>query len=753
MLQQRPFMRPFGGLCLIWLTLNLPLLLNIRVLPWDAMIQFYPTVFYNTHSLRMGLWPWWNPYIYSGYPQIADPQGMLFSPLLMMWMLLRKAPGASWFAWGVLLHLLMGGTTMLALLKRSGANAFGALIGATVFMAGGVAASRMEHTPILLAYAYAPLVLLALRYFLKAPDWRRGLLLGVCAGAMVTQLVQLTYLLALMLVAYAASASVMHWRGYGAAERRRWFGGMLLAMLCALAIGLPQLLFTWAYTTLSNRATLPLAASAVASLDWRALLTFFDPNALHALRGSYSGPADRVEAYLYIGALPTLLLAGVGAAWRQPLQRRQLTFFAVVAALAFLYMLGVNTPFYPWLYAWLPGVQQFRRPSDAAYLLNFALAICSGLAASHFRFDSRRHIAILLAIAALWLTLSSLPMHRTNALWHGESLIAAIIALLAFWRLRRAGTTLRTATWLLVLLVVDYRCFNLDGTFNEGPDKAQTFLHDATTDFLVKRMQPLPGTLSQRIESIDAGTQWDNLVVLRNLQSTQGYNPLRYGLYDRWYGARSNGGGFDNAPSRVNTPFNTAPDSKLSDLLGVRYVIKGHESEATPWSAPSGYEKIFADSQTHSEVWQNDKAYPRWLNPTRAIVLSPRQLPSPSAFEATDFRSTLWLTPRDAEDWRADKNLTNRCTAQLAIADVQATPTQLFMRTRSSGAGWLVLSELDFPGWVADADGVNLTIHRANGMFRAVCVPAGHHTVRLVFHPWTMVADVWRSTHADAVNR
>jgi len=133
--------------------------------------------------------------------------------------------------------------------------------------------------------------------------------------------------------------------------------------------------------------------------------------------------------------------------------------------------------------------------------------------------------------------------------------------------------------------------------------------------------------------------------------------------------------------------------------------------------------------------------------------LSPRQLPSPSDFEATDFRSTLWLTSRDTEDWRSDESLTNTCTAQLAISDVQTTPTQLSMHTQSSGAGWLVLSDQDFPGWVADADGVNLTIHRANGMFRAVCVPAGHHTVRLVFHPWTMVADVWRSTRADAVNR
>jgi hypothetical protein len=744
MQQQRSFLPLFGGLCAIWLLLNLPLLLGIRVLPWDAMISSYPTVYFNVHSLRMGLWPWWNPYIYSGYPQIADPQGMLFSPLLMAWMLLRQSPGATWFAWGVLLHLLMGGASMLALLKRSGASAFGALLGATVFMAGGVAASRLEHVPILLAYAYVPLVLLALRRFLQAPDWRRGLLFGVAAGAMVTQLVQLTYLFALMIVGYAVAASVLHWRSYAVADRRRWCAGMLFAMLCALAIGLPQLLFSWAFTMLSNRAALPLSAAAHSSLDWHAFLTLLNPDALHALRGKYSGPADHVEGYLYIGAVPLLMLVGTRPAWRQPSQRRQIIFFAAVGLLACLYMLGLNTPLYGWLYAWLPGMAQFRRPSDAAYLLNFSLAMVTGLAASHFRLDSRRHVTVLLAVAAVWLAVISLPMHRADVRWHGESVAAAVIAALALWRLRRPGTTARTITWLLLLLVVDYRCFNLDGSFNEGGDKAKIFLRDASADLLQQRIKPLPGHLAARVEPIDAGFDWDNLPVLRELSSTQGYNPLRYALYDRWYGARDNGARFNNAPSRVDTPFNHAPDSKLSDLLSVAYVIKGTGTDSSAWSPPAGYSKIFSDADSHIDLWQNDFAYPRLLNPLHAIALTQQQSPTPQAFDATDFRNTVWLTPRNEADQRSGESIATTCTARLAITGAQSAPTQVTAHTRSTGSGWLVLGDLDFPGWVADVDGVNLPIHRANGMFRAVCVPAGDHRVRFVFHPWTMVADVWR---------
>ncbi|MFC5741373.1 YfhO family protein [Dyella tabacisoli] len=740
-LSQRPFLRLFGALLLIWLLLNLPVLLGLRVLPWDAINQFYPTVYFNANTLRHGLAPWWNPYIYSGYPQIADPQGMLFSPLLMGWMLLRSNPSASWFAWGVLLHLLMGGTAMLAGLRRSGANTFGALIGAVVFMADGVAAARLEHTPIVLAYAYAPVAWLALRHFMSSPNWRSGLWFGLASGALITQLVQLTYLLVLMLVIYAIAATIAHWRRYSAIDRRRWCAGMGIALLVAVALGLPQLLLSWAYISVSNRAVLPLDAATVTSLDSRVFLSLFDPNVWHALRGQYNGPASRAEGYLYLGAVPTLLLMGLGLAWKQPQQRRQLLFFAAVALLACLYMFGVNTPFYGWLYSWLPGIQQFRRPSDAAYLLNLSFAVFIGLAASHLDLHSRRHVMWLLALATAWLGLASLHMRDVGVRWQSPTILAFVLACIALWHVGRFATKARHHTfWLLALLVADYRCFNLNGTFNQGRDQARSFIRDEAVNRLAEQLKSEPGTLPQRIETVEAGVYWDNLVVLRGLSSTQGYNPLRYALYDHWYGARDSG-----SLPRPNTAFNPAPDSDLSALLGVGYLVKGLKENASSWSPPRGYELSFATTKV--EVWRNTGAYPHLLTPVTARMQDDASSLSPENFSSTDFRETIWLTPRDEQDrLAAEANMVN-CGHRLRLLESHATPTQLTIHAHASeGPGWLVLSELDFPGWEATSDGLALPIHRANGMFRAVCVPTGEHSVQFTFHPWAMVADAWRRT-------
>jgi hypothetical protein len=657
----------------------------------------------------------------------------------MGWMLLPAHPGASWFAWGVLLHVLMGGTAMLAGLRRSGANAFGALMGATVFMAGGVAAARLEHTPMVLAYAYAPVAWLALRHVMASPSWRSGLCLGLAAGALITQLVQLTYLLVLMLLLYAVVATVMHWRHYRAADRWPWCVAMGVALLVALAMGLPQLLMSWAYISLSNRAMLPLDAAAAGSLDGRAFLSLFDPNIWHALRGEYDGPASRVEAYFYLGAIPSLLLIGIGMAWKQPQQRRQLIFFGVVAVFASLYMFGVNTPFYGWLYSWLPGMQQFRRPSDAAYLLNLAFAVFIGLAASHVDLHARRHVMWLLAVAAIWLGLSSLHMRDVGIRWQSATILALVLACIALWHVGRFPTKARHHMfWLLALLVADYRCFNLNGAFNQAHDQGRSFMRDEAAQRLVEQLKPAPGALPQRIETVNAGVYWDNLVVLRNLSSTQGYNPLRYALYDHWYGARDNG-----SLPRVNTAFNPAPDSRLSALLGVEYLVRGVKDNAPAWLPPHGYELGFATKTV--ELWRNTQAYPRLLTPVTAHMQDEASPVSPEDFSSTDFRETVWLTPRDQQDRLAAQASMADCSHRLRLLDSHATPTRLTVRAQADeGQGWLVLSELDFPGWQATSDGHLLPIHRANGMFRAVCVPAGEHTLQFTFHPWEMVAEAWQ---------
>lgn len=86
----------------------------------------------------------------------------------------------------------------------------------------------------------------------------------------------------------------------------------------------------------------------------------------------------------------------------------------------------------------------------------------------------------------------------------------------------------------------------------------------------------------------------------------------------------------------------------------------------------------------------------------------------------------------------------HRSMRRTAVTSIGDTPTRIALRTFTTSPGWIVAGELDYPGWAAELDGTPLPIHRANGMFRAVCVPSGDHRLSFVFRPWDMVAYAWQ---------
>ena len=71
--------------------------------------------------------------------------------------------------------------------------------------------------------------------------------------------------------------------------------------------------------------------------------------------------------------------------------------------------------------------------------------------------------------------------------------------------------------------------------------------------------------------------------------------------------------------------------------------------------------------------------------------------------------------------------------ADVTVIDEQ--PNQIKMSLDAPREGWLVLSDLWYPGWKAEVDGQRTAIFRANYLFRAIKIPAGEHTVIWKYSP------------------
>jgi uncharacterized membrane protein YfhO len=66
---------------------------------------------------------------------------------------------------------------------------------------------------------------------------------------------------------------------------------------------------------------------------------------------------------------------------------------------------------------------------------------------------------------------------------------------------------------------------------------------------------------------------------------------------------------------------------------------------------------------------------------------------------------------------------------------VRHEPERVEIDVTADRDGFLVLTDLHYPGWEATVDGEAATIHRANHLFRAVWVDAGRHRVRFEYRP------------------
>src|SRR4051794_11088405 len=102
-----------------------PWLSGAVTIPYDAKSTFFPPVEFMARAFHTAQSPFWAPNVFAGWPNIADPQSMLLSPLHVLLALASAAPGmwandAVTFA-----YLLVGGLGIILYCRDRGWHAAG----------------------------------------------------------------------------------------------------------------------------------------------------------------------------------------------------------------------------------------------------------------------------------------------------------------------------------------------------------------------------------------------------------------------------------------------------------------------------------------------------------------------------------------------------------------------------------------------------------------------------------------------------
>ncbi|HXW00200.1 MAG TPA: flippase, partial [Anaerolineae bacterium] len=269
-----------------------------------------------------------------------------------------------------------------------------------------------------------------------------------------------------------------------------------------------------------------------------------------------------------------------------------------------------------------------------------------------------------------------------------------------------------------------------------------------------------------------------NASMFYNLFDVRGYDSIIPAQYGRFmHLIQENGDLFFNRIGPLYHDGYAALDSALLDLLGVRYIL-------TMVDIPNpNYELVYDDE---IRVYENTDALPRAfvvyeempagadlnlalrsLNPRQQLILDgennglgrdlrAEDISSDSGVEA-DAQSPLELTD-DSLERPAKASTPNGTSVEITVY----TPNEVRLTAHLDQPGWLVLADAYFPGWRAYASAgpptadrrpptvnqpsnppalqlsnseIELTIHRANGAFRAVYLQPGQWEVRFRYSP------------------
>ncbi len=339
-----------------------PLLSPNATIQWDAVDVHYPSQRYFADQVREGSWPFWTPFIFGGFPFLADPQVGAFYPLNWPFFFSGITPGA--VEAELVLHSLIALLGAYLLLRRLSGHGAGALTGALIYALGGFFAGHSSHVGMFQGAALFPWLLYAFDRGLEGQSarWFSGAatIAGciILAGHMQTALYSLLGLG--LFAAWRVSERPTAWKR---ALPALAFTAALSAALAAVVI-LPGM----ELSAQSIRAGMNFGDSAEGTLTGGALGTLVYADALGALSGRYRAGGDVTQTYLYSGMLLVPLAA-------LALRRRRAQVLAgLMVVLPAWYMLGPAAGLYR-AGAVVPYLHRLRAPVHLWFVAACGLAI------------------------------------------------------------------------------------------------------------------------------------------------------------------------------------------------------------------------------------------------------------------------------------------------------------------------------------------------------------------------------------------
>ena len=667
--------------------------------------------------------PLWNPYNCCGSPLAPH---WTFYPATLLYVLF-PLPFA--FNLDTLLHLCLAAMGMYCFVRFIKGSFFSGLCAGIVYGLGGYFIDQINagHQ---IYYLYANSLLPWLFFFVEKSFHERRLrnlsFSGIVLGLQILSGdIQNSYYAAMFISIFYFLRVAFHAAPEEKTEKPfRKISAFLILPIVSFGIGAVQILPSIELLTQSLRSEKTFKFATSFSFPPQNFFTFLVPKnagVINTANWEFTG---------YIGILG-LILAIIGLVFSK---NRQMTrIMAIILIIAATVMLGRYTPVYQLFYNYIPGIANFRFPCRSIIMMVFCLSVLAGLGASHI--DSSRltrnfflvlsGLGFILGGVLLWGAKTfCIPLLSSSFLLAGGLLVSAFISLLLFPFFR----SMKIAHIIVIgILFLDlYLCFA-----HIVPVKnIQNILQKNSIETFLEKKAPISRIMLPVLfpdKNTGSGVGGVRAMGHRYFDAN-GYMMVLIKDYVTFIMQMA---GLPAKPKKTHWLDNPELFNHdrvfTSRILNIKYaLIPGNKK----WQMLESNDVFPRACIVHDVIFLPDMA-------SQLDYLQDPQF---------DPRTKVLLLTDDKEKARSNVSInvngdnTGPNGRKSAAHIVEYLPNRIELHTDSSQDGFLILSEIFYPGWMAYVDGKKVPVFRADYLLRAVPLTEGRHHVIFVYRPISFIA-------------
>jgi len=732
----------------------------------DIAPFFYPMKDFLARSVKAGDFPLWNPWLLNGEPFFATLQpGALYPGNVLLYFL----PMPYAFGLTLILHYPLAGVGMYCLLRAWGYGRYASLLGGFGFMLGGYYVSIGNFPNNLGTVAWAPWLLLAWYRTVERKSLQRALAFAlVCAAAFLGGEPQMLAIVLTLAILHTLIGVERSNHDAGALAQVGLYAGAGALALGLVAVQLLPFIELVGESVRSLDTGIDYSAGR--SMEPVSVSQLLVPPVLDA--GIYGFTTRRLPTTstpwllsLYSGVL---VLAFAVAGVLSAKTRRWAAFWLVAAVIGVVLSLGVHTPVYRLIHAWVPLLRPFRYPEKFFMLTALALPVLAARGVDSWLEEgtpARRVLVPVAVVVALlagswtWLRLDPGLFARSchgalsGALLCGEAdaaqrdylqPIGISLVLVSLggmtagaYRFSRISAAL-AGSIIVALSVVDLAVANR--AVNPSVE-SEIYTEPAWTAGVVREL--LPDAQAWRFRGSSVAAAMGSMVSVIGAWELSSmyvdFQTLGPNL-GQLYGVLTQDGlqGVELESVWMNIDAILGRQESGDPVHALRAMNVRYYSDPTPAADSLGLDIVATHPELPIRIFEVDHPLPR------AYTVSGFTIAANAREALREVVSDGFpLAERAVLEQNPETALSPSATTE--VTDAEYETDEVRVRTAGSGPALLVLTDRFYPGWKATVNEIETPILRANGVFRAVVVPSGVAEVVFRFDPLSVKIGAWVS--------